>query len=154
MQKIKIILVCIFMFIANNTCYAVCNEGEGDVNFYPEAFKGHAVFVWKESSSYSFAWRGDTNALISRKLVSNTPQISECIVINRIKMMKGFKQLMKLFLIKDPHSHNFTDINFNPMASRDDFLDLIRRLETLAEENEVRLLIEDSKSYESVQDGF
>ena len=124
------------------------------MSFYPEAFKGHAVFVWKKSSSYSFAWRGDTNALISRKLVSNTPQISECIVIKRIKMMKGFKQLMKLFLIKDPHSHNFTDINFNPMASRDDFLDLISRLETLAEENQVELTIRDSKSYESIRKGF
>ena len=124
------------------------------MNFHADAFKGHAVFVWKNPSGYSFVWLADRNALIPRKEVSSAQQVSECIVTERINKLKGLKQTMKLFIIKDPHTHDFKNINFNPMALKEDFLDLLSRLETLAEENQVMFISHDSQSFKSIPEGF
>jgi hypothetical protein len=154
-QKIKIFLIFFIVFIANNACYATCSQGETDMEFYPDAFKGHAVFVWKKSPSYSFAWLADRDVLISRKEVSSAQQVSECLVMERIKKMKGLKQTIRLVFINDPYSPRFINENYDPMAMKDDFLDLINRLEVLAEENQVNLIIHDSsQSYKQIPQGF
>jgi hypothetical protein len=153
-RKIKIILVFVCACIANNVCYAICNEGEEKMNFYADAFKGHAVFVWKEISNYSFAWLPGKNALTPRKSVSNAQKISECIVIERMKKMKGLKQTIFLFLIEDPHSYNFINKNHNPMASKDDFVDLLDRLEMLAKDNQISFRVYDSQRFKSIPEGF
>ena len=153
-QKIKIVFFFTIIFIANSVCYATCNEGEVNMSFYADAFKGHAVFVWKTPFSYSFAWLAGRDAWISRKAVSNTQQVSECVVTERIKKLKGLKQTIRLFLIEDPHSDNFKNKNNNSMSSKGDFLDLINRLEALTEENQVEFIIHDSQNYKSTPEGF
>ena len=125
-----------------------------DTRFYPVAFKGHAVFVWKKSPDYLFAWTFDRDAPIPRKSVLKMEQLSESVVIERVKQMKGLKEQIRLILIENPRSHNFTNMNHNPMLPKEDFLDLIHKLEKLAQENQVRLLIDYSKSHESIRKEF
>jgi len=110
--------------------------------FPTASFKGHAVFVWKKSSGYSFAWLPDRDAPIPREEVLNALQGSECMITEWMKAMKGLREVVRLILIKDPHSHHFSDYSYNPMSSRDDFLDLIKKFEMLAKENQVHLLID------------
>ncbi|MDR2709868.1 MAG: hypothetical protein LBB65_00750 [Burkholderiales bacterium] len=71
MRKIQAAFILAVMVLANSICQAAC--GEAGSNFEARAFKGHAVFVWKESSGYSFAWLPDTNALVPRERVSAAP---------------------------------------------------------------------------------
>jgi hypothetical protein len=131
-------------------CNAQCAD-KADVA--PTAFKGHAVFAWKEASSYLFIWLPATNALIPRKRVATWHQDAECIVSKQMKKMKGLKQTMTFYFIENPRSPSFLNKDHNPMRPKEEFSDLIERLNVLAQENEINLIFRDIKDA-GIKDGF
>ncbi|MDR2128934.1 MAG: hypothetical protein LBP52_07700 [Burkholderiaceae bacterium] len=135
--------------------HGACQAGGAPETELPvQAFKGHAVFVWKENSVYQFAWLPDTNVLISRKLVAEKPPVTENRVTAHIPKMKGLDQFVKLFLIENPHSATFMDNQHSPMRPRAEFSDLVDRLSALAKENGVEIQFLDSGNNSGTAGGF
>jgi len=130
---------------------------QGDDLFVADAFSGHAIFVWEESSDYAFAWLPNKDSFIQREDVLEGAKrgIREYLVIERMKKMKGLKKIIPLFLIKRPDSPDFMDINSSPMVSKEDFSDLILRLEAVAQASEIDLRIySDEHSKRFIGRGF
>jgi signal transduction histidine kinase len=149
MQKIVFMLGIFFM--TSSICSAQCVPNSVDLPL--EAFKGHAVFVWKEETSYSFIWTLATDALIPRKEVAVQPKVDACTVMKQMEKMKGLEQFIFLHLIENPYTASFLDVRHNPMRPREEFSDLIERLAEIVRENEIYFYVRDRESRE-IHDGF
>jgi hypothetical protein len=137
-RKISLILILGAFSMFGIDCRANCTQGlQVDSRVLPtDAFKGHAVFVWKEGGSYLFVWLFDTDMLIDRKRVAKQePIVTEATIvahINRLKDM-GKKQFIRFIFIEDPKNPSFLDESRYPMRPKEEFSDLIDKLRTLTE---------------------
>jgi hypothetical protein len=138
-RKISLILILLGAFsMFGIDCRANCTQGlQVDSSVLPtDAFKGHAVFVWKEGGGYLFVWLLDTDMLIDRKRVAKQePIVTEAMIvahINRLKDM-GKKQFIRFIFVENPKNPSFLDESHYPMRPEEEFSDLIDKLRTLAE---------------------
>jgi hypothetical protein len=146
------ILGAILMFNnINSPCHA---EDMQEIALPVRAFKGHAVFIWKEKSLYQFAWLLDTNALIQRRYIAKTTPVFESAVEANMNKMKGLNQFMRIYFVENPHSPTFIDDNHDPMQPREEFSDLVDRLSDLAKKNEINIFFIDSHNNKKGPGGF
>ena len=136
MRKTNLAFISWMLLMTNDICHADCTQ---EALLPLDAFKGHAVFVWKEEGSYLFTWILDKNMLISREEVAkNTPVMTECIIMKQIKKMRasGKKQFIRFVTIENPKLSSFLDKAHNPKRPEEEFHDLIARLRAMPETND------------------